>query len=123
VALPVTLKLTPERLASVYEMLRAFQPFCWWRLPPASDVKFHVARTRKRHALWWIEGDTHHIEISATKHGWLSSLVETMAHEMIHVRQRVAKTETRGVEHNAEFMRIYPRVCARLGFDPGQFLG
>lgn len=45
-----------------------------------------------------------------------------MAHEMVHVKQRVARTETNGVEHNAEFRRLGKRVCARYGWDFKQFL-
>ena len=119
----MSLKLTPKRLGAVYEMLRAFPPFSRWGLPPASEVEFHVAKTDKHHAAWWIDGDKHHIEISAKKHGWMASLLATMAHEMIHVRQRIAKTETRSVEHNAEFRKMVPAICRRFGFDPGQFLG
>lgn len=117
------LPVTPVRLAGVYEMLRGFPPFSGWRLPPAADVKFHVLKTDKWHADWWIdECDRHHIRVSKTKHGHLSSLVESMAHEMIHVRQRVTGTETNG-EHNAEFKRLGLRVCKALGFDARQFFG
>lgn len=114
--------LTPERLAGVYEMLRAFPPFSGWRLPPASAVKFHVLKTDKWHADWWIEGDTHHIRVSEKKHAHLASVVSSMAHEMLHVRQRITKTETKG-DHNEEFMRLAKRVCSTLGFDYGQFTG
>ena len=119
----MTLKLTPERLAAVYDMLRTFPPYCRWGLPPASEVKFHVSKTTQHHAAWWIDSNKHHIEVSANKHGWMASLISTMAHEMIHVRQRIAKTETSGVDHNAEFRRMVPSVCQRFGFDPKQFLG
>lgn len=107
----------------MYEMLRAWPPFCRWGLPPACEVKFHVSRTRAHDAYWWIVGRTRHqIEVSETRHAHLSSLIESVAHEMIHVRQRCAHTETRG-EHNAEFKRLARRVCDLYGFDYGQFLG
>lgn len=115
--------ITPDRLAAVYEMLRAWPPFCRWKLPQASEVKFRVAKTRRWHAAWWIDGVRHHIEVSEKTHGHLASVVSSMAHEMIHVRQRIAKTETRGVEHNAQYLRLAKRVCAIHGFDYGQFLG
>ena len=116
------LQLTPERLAAVYDMLRAFPPFCRWQLPPASVVKFHILKTDKWQADWWLEGNTHHIRVSEKKHGHLVSLIESMAHEMVHVRQRIAKTETKG-DHNAEFRKLAERICKALGFDVGQFLG
>ena len=114
------LPVTPKRLAAVYDMLRVFPPFSKWRLPPGSEVKFHVGRSKKYEALWWIDGDRHHIEITKPKHGHLVTLVASMAHEMLHVQQRLAGTETRA-EHNAEFDRLKLRVCKALGFDPGQF--
>lgn len=117
------LPVTPQRLAGVYEMLRAFPPFSRWKLPKAEDARFHVAKTKRWHAAWWIDGNTHHIEVSKVKHGHLRSLIESMAHEMIHVKQRVDQTETRGVEHNAEFVRLAKTVCRRFGFDFGQFCG
>lgn len=117
------LPITPERLAGVYEMLRAFPPYNRWQLPPAEEVKFHILKTTQLHADWGIAGGRHHIRVSKTKHGHLSSLVESMAHEMIHARQRIAKTETNGAEHNAEFHVLAKRVCKAFGFDYGQFLG
>lgn len=117
------LPITPERLAGVYDMLRGFPPFSRWKLPPAEEVGFHVSKTNRWHAAWWIDGETHNIEVSEKKHGHLRSLVESMAHEMIHVKQRIDKTETSGAEHNAQFRKLAKAVCKGLGFDPGQFNG
>lgn len=119
----MSLPLTPDRLAGVYEMLRAFPPFSSWKLPPASLVKFQTLKTDRWHADWWIEGSTHHVRVSTKKHYHLSSLTESMAHEMIHVRQRINKTETKGADHNAAFLKDAKRVCKAFGFDYGQFLG
>jgi hypothetical protein len=116
------IQITPERLAAVYTMLRTWPPFHRWNLPPAELVRFKVSRTSAWQALWWIDGDTHNIAISERKHSTLQSLIASMAHEIIHVRQRVAGTETRS-EHNAEFRRLAKRVCDIHGFDYGQFMG
>lgn len=117
------LALTPARLAAVYDMLRAFPPFDRWRLPPGKDVKFRVLRRKDFQAQWWIEGDRHHIDVCAPKHYRIDNLAATMAHEMLHVRQRLNGTETRGAEHNVEFNRLAALVCKKLGFDLGQFNG
>ena len=45
-----------------------------------------------------------------------------MAHEMIHLHQRQARTETANTEHNAEFHRLTARLCRRYGWDEGQFI-
>jgi hypothetical protein len=118
----VRLQITPERLAAVYDCLRAWPPFHRWKLPPASEVKFHVLKTDKWSADWWIEGNTHHLRVSEKKHGHLDSLIETVAHEMCHVYQRIKKTESKS-DHNREFKRLADLVCNRLGFDRGTFEG
>lgn len=117
------LPVNEKRLQLVYAMLKTWPPFDRWSLPPASEVGFHIAKTDRWHAAWWIKDGVHHVEVSMKKHGHLNSLIASMAHEMIHIRQRVAKTETANTEHNAEFVRISKRVCKRLGFDYGQFNG
>jgi hypothetical protein len=118
----MSLPLTPQRLAGVYEMLRGWPPFCRWGLPHAGEMKFHLARTRRWDAAWWINGDKHHIEVSTGRHGHMNTLVCSMAHEMVHVKQRKDGTETSGVEHNAEFHRLARLICRRYGWDEKQFL-
>lgn len=120
----MNLPVTPERVAAVYAMLREWPPFCSWKLPPAEKVVFHIAKTHRWHAAWWIDAKgTHHVEVSEKKHSHLSSLTASVAHEMIHVRQRISRTETPNTEHNAAFLKIGKRVCRVLGFDYGQFNG
>jgi hypothetical protein len=120
----LNLPVTPERVASVYAMLREWPPFSGWRLPPAEDVAFHVAKTNRWHAAWWIDPKgVHHVEVSEKKHSHLNSLIASVAHEMIHIRQRISRTETPNTEHNAAFLQCGKRVCRVLGFDYGQFNG
>ena len=118
----MTVRLTPERLASVYGMLLAWPPFNRWSLPSADEVKFSILRTRRWDADWVIKGGTHHIRVSEGRAGHMDTIVQCVAHEMIHARQRVAATETRGVEHNAEFHRLASNLCKRYGWDVKQFL-
>jgi hypothetical protein len=115
--------LTPERLAAVYECLSTFPPFNRLKIPPAEEIKFSVLRTRAVQGDYsrYVGTDSHILRISAPKHGHFDSLAATVAHEMLHVHQARAKTETRG-EHNAEFKKLALRVCRVCGFDYGQFL-
>ena len=116
------LQITPERLAGVYEMLRAFPPFCRWKLPPADEVKFQVLKTDKWQADWNIlGGEVHRIRASEKKHHHLASLAASVAHEMVHAKQRIDGTETKG-EHNEEFKKLSKTVCRSFGFDYGQFI-
>lgn len=120
----MNLPVTPGRVAAVYAMLREWPPYSSWNLPAAEEVAFHVAKTHRWHAAWWIDAKgKHHVEVSEKKHSHLNSLIASVAHEMIHVRQRISRTETPNTEHNAAFHRVAKRVCNRLGFDLGQFNG
>lgn len=118
----MTLRLTPEILAGVYEALRVCQPFHRWRLPPAQDVKFRVMKysTHEGHYTRGVRTQDHEIGVSATRIAHFDSLAIVMGHEMIHLHQAIAKLETRG-EHNADFRRKASRVCKVLGFDPRLF--
>jgi len=91
-------------------------------LLPADQVKFTVIRSRKSHGEYtrYIGTDIHFIRISSSGHHHFNSLAQTIGHEMIHLHQARAKTETRG-QHNAEFRRIAARVCKKFGWDFGQF--
>jgi predicted SprT family Zn-dependent metalloprotease len=48
------------------------------------------------------------------------TLVETVAHEMIHLHQARAGTETRA-EHNREWHRLADTVCKRFGWQRDKF--
>lgn len=119
----VTLPLTPARLAATYDFLRAFPPFRRWRLPTSDALTFTLLRTRREYGHYTRERRTtdHELAISCGKVGHASTLLVSMAHEMVHLKQAVAKTETQNTEHNAEFYELARLVCRRFGFDPKAF--
>jgi hypothetical protein len=121
----LSLSLTVERVAALYEALRTFPPFNRLKLLPSGEVKLQVTRHRDRegHYTRYIGTDEHFIALSAAKLGHFDSVVKALAHEMIHLHQGVAKTETRGAHHNAEFRRIAARACRRFGWDLKTFIG
>ena len=119
----MTIRLTPARLAAAYECLRAFPPFCRWRLPPASDVRFTVLKTKAAYGQHrrLKYSDKHFVYVSAGTVGHLNTLMCTMAHELIHVAQDVRKTTTPNTEHNAQFWRIAKSVARQFGWDERSF--
>jgi hypothetical protein len=121
----LSLPLTAARLASLYEALRAFPPFCRLKCPPAAFINLRVSRHRDRegHYTRYLRTDDHYIVVSSAKVGHFDSVVRTLAHEMIHLHQGVARTETPGALHNAEFRRIAKRACDRFGWDLKTFIG
>lgn len=122
----MTLALTPARLAATYEFLRAFPPFSRWRLPPAGEVKFEVLATRNfyGHYARTLKRDgpvKHYISVSAGRVGHAGTLLMTVAHEMLHLRQEIAEATTPHADHNAAFQRAAAGICRRFGFDPKAF--
>lgn len=111
--------LTPEILRAAYEYLRATPPFNRWRLPAADEVEFHVTRHKDRTGDCETAGGQEPIiRISAALVGWTSSLMATMAHELVHLY-----LDRKGVRahHGREFQRCARLVCKRHGFDPRLF--
>jgi len=113
------LSITPEAVEAAYELLRTTPPFDGWRLPPGDQVEFRV--TGDRTALGSCRTDRACITISGHLHGHLSSLLETMAHEMIHLWQARRSAGRPDVDHDREFTRAAQRIARLHGFDPRQF--
>lgn len=107
--------LEPAMLEATYELLRTTLPFRRWSLPHADEVEFHVTKNLD------VDGDCDGwsdipiIRISAAKHGVLSSLVLTMAHEMTHLRQFIVQPNS--PLHGAYFKYLAAQVCRHHGFD------
>lgn len=110
------LHITPELMALTYELLRATKPFNKWSLPPAAAVEFTTNRSLDARG-WYTyhahrkKKSVHEISVSVNCIGNLKSLVEVMAHEMIHLEERISCTLTPGAMHNKAFMRKAMHVC------------
>jgi predicted SprT family Zn-dependent metalloprotease len=108
--------ITPDILHAAYEYLRACPPFKRWKLPHADVIEFHVIRHQST------AGRCHknplRIDISHELIKRTHSLMETMAHEMIHLY-----LDRLGVrsEHGADFKRCAALVCKHHGFDVALF--
>jgi len=116
--------LTPKRLAAVYECLRQYPPFNRYSLPPASGVEFGLVRKNDRSGdyIYFIRNlDSHLIRVNPDWNGHFDSVVMTMAHEMLHLHQRVRRLDSR-TEHNADFRAKARRICTRFGWDFKRFV-
>jgi len=114
----MTLKLHPEMIAAGYDYLRQTEPFQHMKLPEAEDIGFHVIRNKKMFADFSVENGIPVIRISTEKNGHTSTLLSTIAHEMIHLHQEL--TGDREV-HGPRFKRMAAKVCKAHGFDPLTF--
>ena len=116
--------LTPERLAAVYDCLRQFPPFNRYGLPPSSEVKFGFIRdtiTAADYIAYVRDYDSHLIRFNPHFNGHLNTVMERMAHEMIHLHQRIRRHETNAM-HNADFKRKARRICQIYGWDFKRFV-
>ena len=114
------LNLTPDVLRAAYDYLNATRPFVRWNLPDGDDVVFRVVRTPNLYAWYERKRGRHLIAVSRSSVGHTPTLIETMAHEMIHLHEEANGAKTRG-EHSAAFKRWAVQVCAVHGFDPKRF--
>lgn len=114
----MTLRLTPEALAAAYDYLSWTPPFSRWIMPPSKDIDFVIGRRRDRYGHHTVKGGRHEISISMRKVGHTVTLMTTMAHEMLHVRQA-----EKGVpeNHGPQFRKWAASVCKYHGFDPLEF--
>lgn len=104
-----------------YELLRTTLPFRRWKLPHADDVEFHVTAHKDRYGdhISYGGGKMHRVRISLPANPTLRDLIETMAHEMCHMRQR--RTRLKSASHGKIFQRLADLVCRHHKFDRATF--
>lgn len=116
----MTLPLTPDTLRAAYDYLAITPPFNRWNLPDGEDVTFRVIRAPTLRGWYRREGTRHVIAVSSVCIGRTASLMELMAHEMIHLHEEQAGACTAGM-HSAAFRKWSAQVCRWHGFDPKLF--
>lgn len=117
----LSMHITPEVMEAVYRTLAITPPFRGWKLPHADDVGFHVLRTKNICGDHFLDKNRrHHIRISHKKHSTLRSLTETIAHEMVHMREHELGV-SQHIAHGTVFHRLADQVCRHHGFDRGAF--
>jgi len=111
--------VTPDTLRHAYELLRSTRPFDRWKLPSSVEINFELLRTKDRYGDFLPLADGRfRIRASLGMVGHTSTLLTSMAHEMVHLRQWARGDWTK---HNAEFNRLAAIVCRHHGFDPRSF--
>lgn len=117
----MTLRLSPDTLASGYEYLRTTPPLKGWKLPHADEVAFHVVSDPRIFADIGFDDDGGPlIRVSAKKNKTSVTLLMSIAHEAIHLHQYLCKLD-RGGEHNDDFRKRARLVCRAHGWDEELF--
>ena len=115
--------VTPQRLRAIYTMLCVMPPFNRWGLPEPKLLKFSVL-TGDDHAEYSVDfKDRPEIAVNADTHLTLAQVIESVAHEMVHLRQDALERlpDRHERQHNAEFRKMARSVCQQLGFDVQRF--
>ena len=115
--------VTTRRLRAVYAFLQHMPPFERWDLPAVGTIRFEILRDSDAGEYFVDDRDRHHIAVNADTHITLLQMVETVAHEMVHLRQDLLGKlpEIKTEKHNQEFRRLARVVCRNLGFDVQRF--
>jgi hypothetical protein len=112
----MNLRLTPEVLKAAYEYLCTTRPFCNWNMPDADDVRFVVS---KAHLYGYSRDDRLEIGVSTYRVATSATLLETMAHEMVHVHLDRRKVKS---HHGKGFRTAARQVCREHGFEFKRFI-
>lgn len=109
-------------MASAYEYLRTTRPFAGWRLPHADEVEFHVTRHRDRDGDHCMYPDgTHRIRASAPRVTTTDSLMQLIAHELIHLYQDGILKSRSSNPHDKQFHRFARAICRIHGWEHRSF--
>lgn len=105
-------------LVAAYNLLKVTPPFRRWKLPLADEVEFHVRKFEHCADCVW-GGENYIIRVSEKRHGRLALLVETLAHEMCHIKQHFDAPRER--DHGRRWRQLADQVCRQHGFDRKTF--
>ena len=112
------MRLTPARLESVYRMLLNWPPFCKRKMP--AKMKFRVSKSTQMYGSYEVQCGAHEIAISSAMCKTMVSVVDTMAHEMVHAALERSGCSDHG-NHDSEFGALAAEVCNTLGFNFKEF--
>lgn len=120
----MALYITPDMAEAAYNFLKTTPPFKRWRLPSSNKIEWIITRNKTYMGRCTSYSDKHDkftIEISLVKCTNTESLIETIAHEMVHMRQRISKGFRKELGHGGDFSRMADQVCQKHGFNRDYF--
>ncbi len=114
------MKVTVHLIRQCYTHLRELPPFDRWSLPTAERVEFGIL-VGKDHAIYERDGP-HRICVNDLTHTTHQQVMETVAHEMVHLRQELlGRLPLRKDPHNADFRRMARAICREFGWNVQTF--
>ena len=107
---------------AAYRCLCEFPPFSRWDLPHASNVRFRITNSATEFGSYDNPNGQHTIAISRKLVNTGQGLLCVMAHEVLHLHQRIACTENSRSQHNKDFRRLALIVCKQMGYETRGFV-
>lgn len=120
----MAIHITPEMVEAVYNLLKTMPPFKRWGLPSSNKVEWIITRNKTymgRCTSYSHTDQKFTLEISMVKCTNTQTLVETVAHEMIHMRQRIVRGFRTELGHGKDFQKMADQVCRKHGFNRDYF--
>lgn len=105
--------------------MRACEPFCGWGLPEADELEFQITGHGDRFGHFRFEkGRTGWPQIAVSQKlvGTHETLLLTLGHEMIHLKEFVEGVSWGKDDHGPLFMRHARKVCKVHAFEMDDFL-
>lgn len=111
--------ITPEICRAAYDYLIVTLPFRRWQLPKVTEVEFQVVGNKAYMGACF--QDKPIIRISQPRITTTQCLIETMAHEMCHMRQHLIGQKTDSLNHGKKWKKLAEQVCRYHGFNKDYF--
>lgn len=110
--------LTVDQIEAAYSLLKTFSPFKGWHLPDADDIEIRITNHNGMRGECIQEGPKLILNVSHKCHGHTLTLLNTLAHECVHLRQAQLGIN---LDHGEFFQKAAKQVCRIHGFDPKDF--
>ncbi len=114
------MKVNVHLIRQCYAHLRELPPFDRWALPSPDQVEFGILVGRD-HAVYHNDG-MHRIAVNDLTHTTHEQVMQTVAHEMVHLHQElVGRLPFKKDPHNADFRRWARLICKEFGWNVQTF--
>ena len=107
-----------DDLEETYVYLAGLPPFSKWKLPRSTEIAFEVNRSQQMQGEY--DTDPHTIKVSSYFCKTWTDVLETVAHEMVHLHLEKSGHYSHA-DHGKAFKRCAAQVCKSFGWDKETF--
>ena len=111
------MKLDIRTLEGIYDMLISTHVLRDVGLPPSYEVEFELL-SMKENCMASYTPDPHTIGVCPQRHRFLSSVIKSMLHEIIHMTNHLYGHSY--LKHDKHFKELRKHIADELGFDENE---